>query len=63
MQPHKDDVSLPIAAITGGIAGAYYGVPNDLRTKALTYLPEDLRDILVEFEATYRFRNFVRGSE
>lgn len=52
-----------IAAITGGIAGAYYGVPDDLRTKALTYLPEDLRDILVEFEATYRFRNFVRDSE
>ena len=42
-----------IAAIAGGIAGAYYGVPDDLRTKVLTYLPEDLRDILVEFEATY----------
>ena len=52
-----------IAAITGGIAGAYYGVPDDLRTKALTYLPKDLRDILVEFEAAYRFRNFVRDSE
>lgn len=52
-----------IAAIAGGIAGAYYGVPDDLRTKALTYLPEDLRDILVEFEATYQFRNFVRDSE
>lgn len=52
-----------IAAITGGIAGAYYGVPDDLRTKALTYLPEDLRDILVEFEATYRFRTFIRDSE
>ena len=32
-----------IAAIAGGIAGAYYGVPDDLRTKALTYLPEDLK--------------------
>ena len=51
-----------IAAIAGGIAGAYYGVPDNLRTKALTYLPEDLRDILVEFEATYRFRTFIRSS-
>ena len=51
-----------IAAIAGGIGGAYYGVPDQLRAKAMEYLPEDLRDILVEFEATYRFRNFVRES-
>lgn len=51
-----------IAAITGGIAGAYYGVPDQLRAQAMEYLPEDLRDILVEFEATYRLRNFIRES-
>lgn len=42
-----------IAAITGGIAEAYYGVPDHLREQALNYLPEDLRDILEEFEAIY----------
>lgn len=42
-----------IAAITGSIAEAYYGVPDHLREQALNYLPGDLRDILEEFEATY----------
>lgn len=43
-----------IAAITGGIAGAYYGVPDDLREQALAYLTNDLRDILAEFETAYQ---------
>ena len=43
-----------IAAMTGSLAGAYYGVPNELRKKALTYLPRDFLDILEEFEATYQ---------
>lgn len=42
-----------IAAITGGIAEAYYGVPDQFRAKAVKYLPEDLNDILTEFEMTY----------
>lgn len=43
-----------IAAMTGSLAGAYYGVPNELRKRALTYLPRDFLDILEEFEATYQ---------
>lgn len=42
-----------IAAITGGIAGAYYGVPDDLWQKAAEYLPQEFIDILNEFERTY----------
>ena len=42
-----------IGAITGGVAEAFYGVPDDLRQKALTYLPDDLREILERFEAVY----------
>lgn len=42
-----------IAAIAGGIAGAYYGVPDEIRVQAMEYLPGDLRDILAEFEAAY----------
>ena len=30
-----------LAAITGAIAEAYYGVPKDLREKALTYLDQE----------------------
>ena len=39
-----------LAAITGGIAEAYYGVPPDLKRKALVYLDHDLLDIFTEWE-------------
>lgn len=42
-----------IAAIAGGIAGAYYGVPNDLRLKAIEYLPAEFIDILEDFEKNH----------
>ena len=42
-----------LAAITGGIAEAYYGVPTEIRKHALTYLDERLLKILVEFENRY----------
>ena len=42
-----------LAAITGGIAEAYYGIPTDIRKHALTYLDERLLKILVEFENVY----------
>jgi type I restriction enzyme M protein len=43
-----------LAAITGGVAEAYYGVPADIRKHALTFLDERLLKILVEFENVYR---------
>lgn len=42
-----------VAAICGGIAEAYYGVPEDLRKKALKFLNTELTEILVEFEEKY----------
>lgn len=51
-----------IAAIAGGIAGAYYGIPNNIKARALMYLSSDLVDILAEFEGAYRFLNFIRNS-
>ncbi|MEG1515342.1 MAG: ADP-ribosylglycohydrolase family protein [Clostridia bacterium] len=39
-----------LAAITGSIAEAYYGVPDDLRVKALSYLDERLHMIYLEWE-------------
>jgi ADP-ribosyl-[dinitrogen reductase] hydrolase len=38
-----------LAAITGSIAEAYYGVPKDIRDKALNYLNRDLRAIYDEW--------------
>lgn len=42
-----------IAAIAGGIAEAYYGVPTDIRKHALTFLDERLLNLLIEFENEY----------
>jgi type I restriction enzyme M protein len=41
------------AAIAGGIAEAYYGIPTGIRKHALTFLDETLLKILVDFENIY----------
>lgn len=38
-----------LAAITGGIAQAYYGIPAAIRDKALATLPPDLRAVVDRF--------------
>jgi type I restriction enzyme M protein len=42
-----------LAAIAGGIAEAYYGIPDDLRERALSFLDERLLKILTDFERAY----------
>ena len=42
-----------IAAITGGMAEAYYGIPSVIREKALLFLTYDLEAILNSFENKY----------
>ena len=42
-----------IAAITGGIAEAYYDVPDEIREAALKYLDDRLRNIVFEFEKAF----------
>ena len=39
-----------LAAITGGIAEAAYGIPDDIREKAISYLDEPLKDVLFRWE-------------
>ena len=43
-----------LAAITGGIAEAYYGVPDDIRARAEAYLAPDLLEIVKRFEKKYQ---------
>ena len=38
-----------IAAITGGIAEAYYGIPEEIKNEALQYLPNVYKEILQLF--------------
>ena len=42
-----------LAAITGAVAGAYYGVPDEINRYARFYLDSRLSDILAEFERKY----------
>jgi len=48
-----------LAAITGGIAESYYGVPATIRKHALTFLDERLLGILAGFEGVYGQSNNV----
>ena len=48
-----DGDSDTIAAMTGSLAEAYYGVPEDLKRKAERFLPDDMRVILDQFYNRY----------
>ena len=43
-----------IAAITGGMAEAYYGIPDALRRQALTFLDQEQLEVFNAFEAMFR---------
>ena len=43
-----------LAAIAGGIAEAYYGIPADIRERALTFLDERILKIITDFESAYQ---------
>lgn len=40
-----------LACITGGIAEAYYGVPDQIKQQAIAYLPSEIQDVLTTFYA------------
>lgn len=46
-----------IAAITGSIAEAAYGIPEEIKVKAYAYLDEPLKDVL------RRWKKYMRGDE
>ena len=43
-----------IAAICGAVAGAFYGVPDDIRAKAETFLSSHLLETLRSFESNFQ---------
>lgn len=43
-----------LACITGGIAEAYYGIPKQMADRAKQFLPDDLFNIVQEFEAQFQ---------
>ena len=40
-----------IACMTGGIAAAYYGVPQEIINQAIAYIPEEMLKVIETFEA------------
>ena len=38
-----------LAAITGGIAEAYYGIPEDVKNKAISYLDDNFKAIINDY--------------
>ena len=50
-----------IGAICGAVAGAYYGVPDDIRAKAETFLGGHLLKTLDDFERTFALDFVVSG--
>lgn len=42
-----------IGCITGSVAEALYGIPNKIYCKAMSYLPDNFRNIITSFEARY----------
>ena len=43
-----------IGCITGSIAEAFFGVPNEIREKAMSYLPDNFKETVETFEAKYQ---------
>ncbi len=41
------------AAITGAIAEAFYGIPDNLKRKAMNYLPDEFKTLIQEFYQKY----------
>lgn len=44
---------MKIAVITGAVAEAYYGIPEDILETALSYLDETLLDTVDRFRRKY----------
>ena len=45
-----------IGCITGGIAEALFGIPENIREKGMSYLPKELKDVVEAFENKYGAR-------
>jgi type I restriction enzyme M protein len=43
-----------LAAITGSVAEAYYGIPDPIRREAMTFLDDEMRDIAVRFQERFQ---------
>lgn len=53
-----------IAAITGSLAEAAYGIPERIVEKAMTYLPEDMKQVINQFKIKFNYgKNDLRPAK
>lgn len=52
-----------LAAIAGSIAEAYFGLPEQLRERGLSYLPDELASVVERFEAAYPQAKIVAAGD
>lgn len=52
-----------LGAIVGSIAEAIWGIPEEIEKKALTYLPQEMRDVLSDFRTLVAQRREERWHE
>ena len=52
-----------IAAMCGGIAEAFYGIPKEIKEEALTYLPSEYKDIVLEFYKRLEEKSEVQSNK
>ena len=45
-----------IGAIVGSIAEARFGIPQEMKEKAISYLPDDMKDVLKQFAGKYEIK-------
>ena len=45
-----------LGAIVGGMAEAMFDVPQEMRNKALSYLPQEMIDVITKFEKKYEHK-------
>lgn len=49
-----------IAAITGSISEAFYGIPDELKEKAMSYLPDEYKKVVDNFYEEIELRNALK---
>ena len=42
-----------MGAITGGISAAFYNIPEEIRQFTMSRIPQDLKEVVIEFESKY----------
>ena len=45
-----------IGAIVGSIAEARFGIPQEMKEKAISFLPDDMKDVLKQFAGKYEIK-------